>query len=85
MPETIIGEPEMNTFWEQRVNVIYRDDKVTLSNINKIRELSAELIDLLEDNFKWYTEFCPERKRVYANAQTEIEWACMWAIKAICK
>jgi hypothetical protein len=40
---------------------------------------------LLEDDFKKHTGFNPEIKRVYANAQTELENACMWSIKAICK
>jgi len=44
-----------------------------LNKIEKIRNLSSELIDLLEDDFKKHAEFDPEIKRVYANAQTEIE------------
>jgi len=85
MWDTVIGTPETTTFWEKRVNVVYKNDDNTLDSIWKIRTLSAELIDLLENDFKKHSEFNPEIKRVYANAQTEIEWACMWAIKAICK
>jgi len=82
MPET--------TFWESRVLVTYNQEPAHLADIAKIRELSAELIDFLDAHKNKRTDngaimLSWETSRVYANAMTEIEWACMWAIKAICK
>lgn len=42
MPETTLGE--------SRVLVTYNQDPVHLANIAKIRELSAELIDFLNEH-----------------------------------
>lgn len=75
-----------NTLGESRVLVTYNQDPKHLENIAKIRELSAELIDFLNQHKMtrpWSID--GEVARVYATAMTEIEWACMWAIKAICK
>ena len=78
MPETTLGE--------SRVLVTYNQDPVHLDNIAKIRELSAELINFLnEHKMARPVPVDGEQARVYSNAMTEIEGACMWAIKAICK
>lgn len=78
----------MATLWESRVLVTYNDNNT--ETIAEIRNLSAKLIDLLEthknirtDN--WQAMMSWEVARLYANAMTEIEWACMWSIKAVCK
>jgi len=79
-------EINKTTLWETRVLV--ENNNLTDSDLDKIkiiRERCAELIDLLENDFKKHNEFNPEIKRVYANAQTEIENSCMWSIKAISK
>ena len=71
------------TLWGQRVLVTYNDNNT--NSIVNIRNLSAQLIDLLEEHKNKRENINWEIIRVYANAMTEIEWACMWAIKAICK
>lgn len=74
------------TLWESRVLVTYNQDPAHLAKIAKIRSLSAELIDFLnEDKMSRQPAVDGEQARVYATAMTEIEGACMWAIKAICK
>ena len=79
-------EIDKNTLWEKRVLVEYNHlTEIDLDRIKTIREKCSELIDLLEEDFKKHNVFNPEIKRVYANAQTEIESSCMWSIKAICK
>lgn len=78
MPDATLGET--------RVLVSYNQDPQQLANIAKIRELSAELIDFLnEHKMARPVPVDGEQARVYATAMTEIEGACMWAIKAICK
>ncbi len=83
--DTVIGDTPTITLWQSRVWVIYKNDENTILNIEKIRKLSAELIDLLDTHKGTRVEMGWEIARVYANAQTEIEWACMWAIKAVTK
>lgn len=71
------------TLWESRVLVKYNDKNN--DKIERIRFLCAELIDFLEEDKQSRNEMDWEIARLYANAMTEIEWSCMWAIKAICK
>jgi len=74
------------TLGESRVLVTYNQDPKHIENIAKIRAISAELIDFLNEHKM--ARIVPvdwEQARVYATAMTEIEWSCMWAIKAICK
>ena len=74
------------TLGESRVLVTYNQDPKHLAKIAKIRELSSELINFLNEHKMIRTvPVDGEQARVYATAMTEIEWACMWAIKAICK
>jgi len=78
MPETTLGE--------SRVLVTYNQDPVHLENIAKIRNLSGELINFLnEHKMARSAPVDGEQARVYATAMTEVEGACMWAIKAIRK
>jgi len=71
------------TLWEKRVLVQYNDKNK--EKIEKIRFLCAEIINFLENDKNSRNEMGWEIARLYANAMTEIEWACMWSIKAICK
>ena len=73
------------TLGQSRVLVPYSDDDIQAQQIQRIRELSAELIDLLDEDKTSRTEMDGEVARVYATAMTDIEVACMWSIKAICK
>lgn len=78
MPET--------TLWQSRVLVTYSQDTIQQIQIAEIRKISASLIDFLEEHKKNRPNAIgAEEARLYAHAMTEIEWACMWAIKAICK
>lgn len=71
------------TLWETRILVKYNDKNN--SKIERIRFLCAELIDFLEEDKIARNVMDWEIARLYDNAMTEIEWACMWSIKAICK
>ena len=78
--------PEETTLGQSRVLVRYSEDLQQASQIDEIRTISASLIDLLNthkmnrpESIDW------ETARVYAQAMTQIEDACMWSIKAICK
>lgn len=74
------------TLGESRVLVKYSENPEQSTRIQEIRTLSASLIDLLnEHKMARATPVDGEQARVYATAMTEIEGACMWAIKAICK
>ena len=78
MPETTLGE--------SRTLVTYDQGTVQKIQIAEIRKISASLIDFLEAHKQNRTTAIGwEEARLYAHAMTEIEWACMWAIKAICK
>lgn len=76
---------DTKTLGESRVLVQYKNDEVQNFNIVQIRKLSAELIDFIETHKQSRTAMDWEIARVYANAMTEVDGACMWAIKAICK
>lgn len=74
------------TLGESRVLVKYSENPEQATRVQEIRTLSASLIDLLnEHKMARATPVDGEQARVYATAMTEIEGACMWAIKAICK
>ena len=74
------------TLGESRVLVKYSEDLQQATKIQEIRSISASLIDLLNEHKIARSEPVDgEQARVYATAMTEIECACMWAIKAICK
>ena len=83
---TFIIMPEV-TLGESRVLVTYKNDETQQqTDISKIRKLSAELIDFInEHKMARTTPVGGEEARVYAHAMTVIEDACMWSIKAICK
>jgi hypothetical protein len=77
---------EDTTLGQSRVLVKYSEDLEQATKIEEIRSISASLIDLLNEHKLARTEPVDgEIARVYATAMTEIEGACMWAIKAICK
>lgn len=74
------------TLGESRVLVTYNQGTVPQIQIAEIRKISASLIDFLENHKRNRTSAIgSEEARLYAHAMTEIEGACMWAIKAICK
>ena len=77
--------PEL-TLGESRVLVRYSEDLEQAMKIQEIRTISASLIDLLNEHKIARSEPVDgEQARVYATAMTQIEDACMWSIKAICK
>lgn len=80
----------METLWQSRVLVKYNNEPEQLAKIEEIREICSSLIDLLNEHKNNLEreigeKASPEKLRLYATAMTEIEWACMWSIKAICK
>lgn len=80
--------PEL-TLGESRVLVRFRKNSEDLEQamkIQEIRTISASLIDLINEHKIARSEPVDgEQARVYATAMTQIEDACMWSIKAICK
>jgi len=77
--------PEL-TLGESRALVRYSEDIDQVTKIQDIRTISASLIDLLNEHKIARSEPVDgEQARVYATAMTQIEDACMWSIKAICK
>lgn len=77
--------PEL-TLGESRVLVRYSEDLEQAMKIQEIRTISASLIDLInEHKIARLEPVDGEQARVYATAMTQIEDACMWSIKAICK
>lgn len=72
-----------NTFWEGRVTVNYIQPDMT----NEIRIISANFIDVVKsfENIISKEWFDSEKARLFALAYTNIEEACMWAIKAVNK
>jgi hypothetical protein len=66
------------TLGQKRVKADFNPEKNEL--VDQIKNKSAELIDLCE---QLRTEMCSgEKHRLVAIAQTEIETACMYAVKA---
>ena len=84
MPEVTETAPVF-TLGEQRTMVRYSDNEQQKSDIQTIRNMSAELINFLESHKRNRIGIEWEEARVYAQAMTQIEDACMWSIKAICK
>jgi hypothetical protein len=71
------------TLGQKRVKADFNPDKNNL--VDQIKNKSAELIDLLESmrNRGGQAEkVSGEKHRLIAIAQTEIETACMYAVKA---
>lgn len=73
------------TFGESRVMVVYKDDPAQQAIIQSIRERGASWIDALEDLKTWPNMLSWEQARLYALAQTTVEEAVMWSIKALTK
>ena len=53
--------------------------------VNKIKRTAADLIDLIESVLAQTADSVPETQRLKALAQTEVESAAMWAVKAATK
>jgi hypothetical protein len=71
------------TLGQKRVKADFNPDKNEL--VDQIKNKSAELIDLLESMRNIGTQaekVSGEKQRLIAIAQTEIETACMYAVKA---
>lgn len=69
---------------EKRVRVDF--NVAQAGNVYALKSKAAELIDILEA-FKndERNEIGPEESRLVATAQTKIEEAAMWAVKAVTK
>jgi hypothetical protein len=52
------------------------------SHVDVIKNKSAEIIDILEEMRRFPHNGSPEKQRLISIAQTEIESACMYAVKA---
>lgn len=76
--------PPAPSLGQARCFVTYKDDPVQQELILSIREKGSEWIDALE-TIKKSSATDGENFRLYALAQTTIEEAVMWSIKAICK
>lgn len=83
MDESPVTEPQLS-FGESRCFVTYKNDPAQQELIQKIRVKGADWIDVLEI-IKKSSDITGEQARLYALAQTTIEEAVMWSIKAICK
>ena len=71
-------EETITTFWKKAVWLSFNpswDEKV-----NKVKELYAEIIDLL-DSIRWNQR--TEQARLLSVAITEAQTAQMWAVKGI--
>ena len=74
------------TLGQQRVKAEFNPSKDDI--VSKIKDKSAELIDLLE-TLRDVTEggsiklAPPQRQRVISIAQTDVETACMYGVKAV--
>ena len=53
--------------------------------VGRIKRAAADLIDLIESVLAQTADSVPETQRLKALAQTEIESAAMWAVKAATK
>lgn len=69
----------MSTLGQQRVRTSFNPSKDNL--VDKVKSLSADLIDLCNDSSN-DTGVTPEEKRLWALAMTHYEDAAMWAVKA---
>lgn len=79
--ETGSAIPKQLTFGEYRVGISFNPGGHP--KVNEIKQKAAELIDLLEAEKA--TMKNGEAVRCIALAQTEIESAAMWAVKAVTK
>lgn len=73
----------METLGQKRVRVTFNPNKGEV--IQDIKQATAELIDLLEDQRSAEPQGSPpnpERQRLISLAQTTYEEAAMWAVKA---
>ena len=71
----------MNTIGERRIGITIAELSNTEDNIvNKIKIKTAELINLIEEQRK--EDSSSEKHRLLSIAQTEIETASMYAVKA---
>lgn len=72
------------TLGEKRVRVDF--NVAQAGNVYALKSKAAELIDILEafKNDERH-EIGPEESRLIATAQTKIEEAAMWAVKAVTK
>ncbi|ASD52769.1 hypothetical protein [Flavobacterium phage V157] len=68
------------TIGEKRVKAELNPSKNEL--VDQIKNKSAELINLLEQMRGLPHESSQEKQRLISIAQTEIESACMWGVKA---
>lgn len=77
----------MSTLGEQRIRTNFNPDNN--SEVDKLKQEFAKLIDLLyaqlgEPTREWDSDFkTSEKRRLVSIAQTKIEEAAMWAIKAV--
>lgn len=74
----------MSTLGEKRLRVTFNPSKGEL--IQDIKQVTAELIDLLESQRlaePKESPLNPERQRLISLAQTAYEEAGMWAVKAV--
>ena len=53
--------------------------------VSKIKRAAADLIDLIESVLAQTADSVPETQRLKALAQTEVESAALWAVKAATK
>ena len=74
----------MKTIGEIRCNV--DNQKIESSLITKIRADLADVIDTLEEQRtdKDLSQVSGEKQRLISIAQTKLEEACMFAVKALC-
>lgn len=72
-------EPEEVTLGTKRVRIQFNPGKV--DNVYKIKKLAANFIDLLEDLRSEVKD--QEAQRCISLAQTEIETASMYGVKAV--
>jgi hypothetical protein len=70
----------MQTLGQKRVKADFNPDKNGL--VDQIKNKSAELIDLIESMRNLPLTRTAEKQRLISIAQTEIETACMYAVKA---
>ncbi|AKH87449.1 hypothetical protein [Flavobacterium phage FCOV-F18] len=68
------------TIGEKRVKAEFNPSKNEL--VDQIKNKSAELINLLEQMRDLPYKSSQEKQRLISIAQTEIESACMWGVKA---
>ncbi len=68
------------TLGQKRVKAEFNPDKS--SHVDILKNKCAEIIDILDEMRNLPITGTGERQRYISIAQTEIESACMWAVKA---